>query len=102
MASIDGVQLSDEVVAEHFNQLHPNFEFSLDQTIYYMEDSRVHSAPCTSRMMVQNLHEDWTSTPEQKAAWTPFGPTGVYYSTCHGIMHEDKVFGSKKELLDSL
>jgi hypothetical protein len=102
MASIDGVVLSAKELSEHHDRLNPIFEFSLDQLIYYMEDSKVHSAPCTARMCVQNLHEDWASNDVQKEAWTPFGPAGVYYSTCHGIIHEDRVFGSKAELLDSL
>lgn len=103
MAEIDGVKLSNAEIYEHLKQFaEPLLEYELGQTIYYMEDSKVHSAPCSARMYVDNAHEDWASTLKQKEAWTPFGPAGTYYSTCHGIVHADKVFGSKEELLESL
>jgi hypothetical protein len=102
MASIDGVKLSDEVIDEHFNRIPPIFEIDLNQIIYYMGDGKVCSAPVLSRMLVENLHDDWTSNPEQKKAFVPFGPSGAYYNTCHGMWREDEVFATKKGLLESL
>ena len=78
------------------------FKHELDQTIYYMADNRVHSAPVISRMYVDNLHPNWTATPEQKELFTAFGPTNIMYSTCHGTISENMVFGSVQELVQSL
>jgi len=78
------------------------FTFDLEQLIYYMLDNRVHSAPVLARMCVDNLHENWANTDKQKEVFTPFGKTGVYYATCHGIIPYRDAFGSKEDLLDSL
>lgn len=83
-------------------QLHPDFEFSLDDTIFYMGGGKVCSAPIMSRMLVQNLHDDWNSNPEQKTAFVPFGPSGTYYNTCHGMLCGNQVFATKKQLLETL
>lgn len=76
--------------------------YELGADIYYFRDNRVHSAPVLARMIVDNLHEDWAHTAEQKDLWTPWGKGGVYYRTCHGIFEHREVFGSKQELLDSM
>ena len=73
---------------------------TLNQTIWYINDGRVHSANVLSIMTVENLHEDWAHTTEQKGLFTPFGRAGTYYATCHGIF--TKVFDSKEALLASL
>ena len=102
MAAIDGIQLSDDEIAKHMNRVHPVFNFDLDQDVYYMGDGKVCCAPVLSRMIVENLHGDWNSNPEQKKAFVPFGPAGEYYNTVHGMWRGNEVFASKKELLDSL
>jgi hypothetical protein len=77
-------------------------KFELNQTVYYLMDSRVHSAPVVSRMVVENAHDDWSHTPEQKRAWQRHGPSRVSYVTVHGEIAEDKLFASKKELIASI
>lgn len=72
----------------------------LDQTVWYMNDGRIHSAKILAIMTVDNLHEDWAHTTEQKELFTPFGKAGTYYATVHGIFTE--VFDSKESLLASL
>lgn len=77
-------------------------KYNLGQTIFYL----MYNAPCSAtvlaRMQVENLHEDWTNTKEQKALFTPFGPSGVSYKTCHGIIKEESAFASKEDLAASL
>lgn len=74
----------------------------LNQTIFYMIDNKIHSALITSKAIVENEHDSWDNTPEQRVSWQPFGKSGVYYTTCHGTFNSDKVFGSKEELTQSL
>lgn len=102
MASIDGVIITDDEMAKHMNTIRPAFKFGLNQTIFYMGDGKVCSAPVLSRMVVENLHGDWNSNPEQKKAFVPFGPAGEYYNTCHGMWRGEEVFATKKELLETL
>jgi hypothetical protein len=78
------------------------FKYNLDQIIYYMADNRVHSAPVLSRMYVDNLHPDWTSTPEQRDLFTAFGATNIMYATCHGTISETLAFASAQDLVNSL
>lgn len=72
-------------------------KYALDQTIYYMEDNKVHSAPVLSRMLVENLNEEWSNKTFEQ-----FGKSCVRYATCHGVYEEGSVFGSKEDLLRSL
>lgn len=74
----------------------------LGSLIYYMKDNKVHSAKVLARTVVENAHNDWTSTNAQKDTFTPFGAAGRYYATCHGIFTEDEVFASRDELAKSL
>lgn len=71
-------------------------------TIWYMMDNKVCSAPILATMQVENLHNDWDSTPAQAETFIPFGKAGNYYATCHGVFNEDAVFATKDELLASL
>jgi len=77
-------------------------KFELGQTIYYLIDNRLHSAPVETRMQVENAHDDWAHTDEQKNAWQHFGESGVFYVTCHGPIVEERCFASKAELAESL
>lgn len=74
----------------------------LGKIVYYMVDNRIHSARCTSVMIVRNEHDDWCHTPEQRQSWQPFGPTGAKIGTCHGTFDARHVYGSKADLLASL
>ena len=78
------------------------FTFDLNQIIYYILDNRIHSAKVLARMQVDNAHEDWVCNDVQKELYTPFGPGGVFYSTCHGIISNRQAFGSRQDLVDSL
>jgi hypothetical protein len=77
-------------------------KFELDQLIYYFRNNKIHSAPVLCRVCVENLHDDWAHTEQQKYTWQHFGPSGVRYYTCHGEIAESAAFGSKQELIDSL
>lgn len=77
-------------------------KYELEQTIFYIMDNVVHSAPVLSRMCVENAHDEWISNEEQKDAFAPFGFSGIKYSTCHGTIEEKHAFSSVDELLESL
>lgn len=77
-------------------------KYQLDQLIHYMRDNRPHSALVLARMQVDNLCEDWACTPEQRNFFTPFGPAGIYYATCHGLVRESEAFATKDEMLESM
>lgn len=78
------------------------FTFELGQTIYYVRNDRIHSAPVQARMIVENAHGDWACTDAQKSLFTPFGHAGEVYATCHGLVPYVEAFGSRQELIDSL
>lgn len=77
-------------------------KYELNQMLHYVRDNKPHSAPVLARMLVDNLREEWAHTQEQRNIFTPFGPRGVYYSTCHGLVREDEAFDSQAALLASL
>lgn len=78
--------------------------FELDQTIFYMKDNKVCSAPILSIMTVQNSKKLDSATPEQRKIFNRFGRDGIFISTIHGEFEVDgeTVFATKQELLDSL
>ncbi len=78
------------------------FKFELDQTVFYLVDNSVRSAKISSRVVVENSHDAWASTKEQKQSWQPFGPSEIRYATCHGILPQGKIFATKEELAASL
>lgn len=73
-------------------------KYEIEQVIHYMRDNKPHSAPILARMRVENLHQDWAHTKEQKGLFMPFGEAGVFYSTCHGIVKENEAYASAGEL----
>lgn len=74
----------------------------LGDLIFYIVDSKVHSAPLTSIMVVQNLHDDWAHTDQQRQTWQPFGPAVVRYATVHGMFDARHCFVTREALLASL
>ena len=73
-------------------------KFEIGQLVWYIEDNRVHSAEVVSRQFVENLHDDWDSTPEQQETWQPFGGERTKYATVDGVYDEYQLFASRKEL----
>jgi hypothetical protein len=74
------------------------FKYELGQLVYYMKDNKVHSAPILSRMLVENLNEDWDCTEQQKEFFKPFGDSDIIYHTCHGTFAEYEIYSTKEEL----
>jgi len=74
----------------------------IGELAFYMMDNRLHSATIVAKMIVENEHEDWVNTFEQKKLWMPFGKAGTFYATTHGIIEEGKIFPTKEELLKNL
>lgn len=77
-------------------------KYQLEQVIHYMQDNKPHSAPVLARMHIDNLHDSWGSNKEQRKLFTPFGPAGTYYATCHGLVSEANAYASKEDLLGQL
>lgn len=76
--------------------------FDVDDLIFYLRDNRVHSAPVLSRQIVSVRADIMPSTAEQVNLFTPFGPEGARYMTCHGIVLASEAFATRNELADSL
>jgi hypothetical protein len=76
--------------------------FDVGTMIFYLREHRVHSAPIMCRSIVENKHDDYASTPEQKAMWQAFGPSGIRYNTCHGMVMHEEAFGSRQALVASI
>ena len=76
------------------------FKFELDQLIYYIDNNFIHSAPVLSRKYVDNLHENFDSTDEQKRMFNMFGKSRIYYKTCHGVFQENHCAASAEELMN--
>ena len=74
----------------------------IGDTIYYMRENRLHSAPILSKITVENMHEDWISTDEQKEMFAPYGSEGTRFFTCHGEVHENEAYVSHAELFKGL
>lgn len=74
------------------------FKFELDQTVYFLINNRVCSAPVVCRMLAENLHAKWNATKEQVEMWQRFGPCRVVYATVHGAHEENTLFASRQEL----
>lgn len=72
------------------------------QEVWYILENKIHSAPVLSIMTVENEHEDWAHTKEQKELFTRFGPAGVFIATVHTTLSAEKVFTSKEDLVASL
>ncbi len=77
-------------------------KFDLNQVIYYMRENKPHSAPVFARMKVENAYPDWVCNEAQRRLFTPFGESGVFYATCHGIVLESEAYASKEEMLAAL
>ena len=78
------------------------FKFGIGQIIYYMKNNKPHSAPVLARRKVEDHSDNHANTQEQKSLFTPFGPSGTEYYTCHGVFAESNTFDSLDGLLDSL
>ena len=71
---------------------------NVGDTIFYLRENRLHSAPILSKVVVENLHEDWDCTPEQKDSFLHFGPGGTRFCTCHGVVDENEAYETPEAL----
>jgi hypothetical protein len=71
-------------------------------TIYYLREDRLHSAPILSKIIVENLHDDWASNDDQKTIFTHYGSAGTRFYTCHGEVHENEAYASPEKLFKGL
>ncbi len=78
------------------------FKFDLEQTIYYIRNDRIHSAPVLAHIIIENAHDNWAYISEHKQIFTPFGKSREAYSTCHGLVPIEEAFASRQDLVDSL
>ena len=66
-------------------------KYQLNQLIHYIREGKPHSAKILALRIVVNAHEEWANTDHQKFLFTPFGPAGVEYFTCHGAVQESEI-----------
>jgi hypothetical protein len=71
--------------------------FDLGQTIYYLVNNKMHSAPVLARMVVEN-RENGFMFGNQAELYQPFGYARIRYGTCHGIVDGDEAFESAAAL----
>lgn len=74
------------------------FRYELNQIVWYMKAGKSHSSRILSRKLVDNAHNDWSSTNEQRTAFQRFGKAGMWYATIHGEFHEAELFPSQEAL----
>lgn len=89
----NNVQTSENMAAKPVSV----FKFDLNQTIYYLMSNKMHSASVLARMVVENFSEN-AVTSEQAELFHPFGKSGTFYGTCHGVISEDCAFESPEAL----
>jgi hypothetical protein len=53
-------------------------------------------------MVIENAHEDWANTDEQKEVFCRFGYACVAYSTVHGVVYDYECAASREDLLEIL
>lgn len=75
---------------------------NLGQTIYYLRNDKLHSAPILSKMIVENAHEDFSINSLQKEIFTRFGDARIIYATCHGEVNDNEAFGTPEALFAHL
>jgi hypothetical protein len=76
--------------------------YSVGELIFFLQNNRVHSAPVLSRQVITVCADRIPSSNEQEKLFRPFGPSGVKYATCHGIVRADEAFFTQNALADSL
>jgi hypothetical protein len=74
------------------------FKFELSDTIYYLRDNKVHSAPILSRMWVDNAHPEWDATFALRGMYQSFGTSREVYVTCHGVVRAEEAHISAQSL----
>lgn len=79
------------------------FKFEIHQTVWYLDNNTVHSAPILSRKYVDNFFSSKNiCTPEQKASFAKLGTEGIMYGTIHGVYPEIRLFESREALAESI
>lgn len=75
---------------------------NLGETIYYLRNDKLHSAPILSKIIVENANDDWDCNEEQKEIFTRFGKAKIAYSTCHGEINDREAFKTPEALFAHL
>lgn len=75
------------------------YKYSLDQTVWFLIENDIYSAPVLTRANIENAHEDMIANPEQEAIFAALGRAGNYYVTIHCVIKEELLFESKEKLL---
>lgn len=79
-----------------------NPKFKVGQLVYFICENRLHSRDIGTIVIVENKHDDWDATDEQKKAFTPFGKSRIEYYICGDLFFEHQLFATKQELVDDL
>lgn len=76
--------------------------FTVGETIFYLRENRIHSAPVLSRRIINVRADIKPHAEEQDCLFSHFGPEGITYFTCHGEVEQREAFESRDALADSL
>jgi len=80
----------------------PTRPLKVGDLVWYLCDGKPHSAPILSIRTVENAHDDYAHTSEQKLTYQRFGPSGAAYATVHTELDAKACFVTKEALLASL
>ena len=80
----------------------PMPKFEVGQLVYFIYDNRLHSNTISTRVIVENEHNDWDATDVQKNLYTPCGKSRIDYYIQGQVFSEDKLYATKEELADKL
>lgn len=73
------------------------FKYNLNDLVHYQKSGKYHSARILSRMCVENVHDNWSTTAAQRAAFQKFGRARIVYATIHGEFSEPELFPTAEE-----
>lgn len=77
-------------------------KFEIGQLVYFIYDNKLHSRTISTRVIIENEHDDWDCTEEQKRSFTPCGKTRIDYYINGSVFPEHLLFTTKEELADNL
>lgn len=80
------------------------FKYSLGQEVWFLKNNQVCHSVIRSRQYIDNKNKAKydSLTRDQQITHCFFGPEDIKYSLGELVLPENKVFPSKKDLLDSL
>ena len=76
--------------------------YNIGNTIHYIMDGKLCSAPVMSIMTVENNPRLKPHNDEQRRALHQFGSDCVKYATVHGVVNEENAYPTRADLIAAL